>query len=76
MAKAMKRKAKPRAIDLSARELIALLIDEAGESRTSIAQRTGIDLSAVSRFYSGQRAANENDYRKLADMAISLKIAE
>jgi predicted transcriptional regulator len=66
----------PKALSLSAAELVSLLIDEAGETRTSIAQRTGIDLSAVSRFLSSQRQANEKDYRSLAEMAISLKIAE
>ncbi len=76
MSKNNQRKAKPRALELSAQELVTLLIIEAGETKTSISQITKIDLSAISRFYSGQRVANENDYRKLASLAISLKIAE
>lgn len=76
MAKEARGKSKPKALELSAKELVDLLIDEAGESKSSIAKLTQIDLSAISRFHSGQRVANENDFRKLAALAISLKIAE
>ena len=76
MSKQPAKKPKPKAIELSAQQLVALLIDEAGETRSSIASRTGIHLSAVSRFFLGQRIANENDFRKLAEMAISLKIVD
>ena len=76
MSKQPAKKPKPKAIELSAQQLVALLIEEAGESKTSISQATGIHNSALTRFHLGQRAANESDYRKLAEMAISLKIAE
>lgn len=76
MKKQPPKKPKPKAVELSAQQLVALLIDEAGESKTSISQATGIHNSALTRFHSGQRMANESDYRKLVGMAISLKIAE
>lgn len=66
----------PEAIELSAGELVDRLVEEAGESYTTIAAATGIDRGALSRFRSGQRVANENDYRALAKYAKSQKVVK
>lgn len=65
----------PHVLDLSAGELVELLIKEAGESYTTLSAATGVDRSALSRLRTTDRLANEQMYRSLAKYAISQKIA-
>jgi len=76
MSKARRKVALPFALDLSAGELVDKLLTNGVESFTSLEQITGINRAALSRFRSGKRVANENDYRALARYAVAQKIAE
>lgn len=42
-------------------------IDECGESRYSISQATGIDQSALSKFYNGHRGINTDTLDRLGE---------
>lgn len=65
----------PCVLDLSAGQLVDKLMCNGAESFTSLQLATGINRAALSRFRSGKRVANENDYRSLARYGIAQKVA-
>lgn len=67
---------RPNVLELSAGELVALLVDEAGESINGLMGITGIDRATLSRYRSGQRQAVETHWRTLAQYALRKKVVK
>ncbi len=57
--------AKRRSIKLS--DAVRKAIDESGESRYAIAKATGIDESALAKFYNGHRGITTDTLDRLGD---------
>jgi len=57
--------AKKRSIKLS--DAVKQAIDDCGESRYAIAKATGIDESALAKFYNGHRGVNTGTLDRLGE---------
>jgi hypothetical protein len=75
MSKSRAKDSLPCVLELSAGQLVDKLLSNGVESFTSLELATGINRAALSRFRSGKRIANENDYRSLAKYGIAQRVA-